>query len=164
MEVAGANAGWRWQFRFAVRGFWSGVAQLFSLDGMNALAFIGPASKLRRFLFAVAGICTVVSVMLLVYWPLSGSSLMILSASAFDTFDSLPAIFAMIMMYFGGFYFCANLIVELIRMLKPSSGSWTDAKHFKMVRRVFVALLLLLVVLSYIVSEPYSQADGPPEP
>jgi hypothetical protein len=25
----GANAGWRWQFRFAVHSFWSGVAQLF---------------------------------------------------------------------------------------------------------------------------------------
>ena len=31
VEVAGANAGWRWPFRFAVHGFWSGVAQLFSL-------------------------------------------------------------------------------------------------------------------------------------
>jgi len=28
-KVAGANAGWRRQFRFAVRGFWPGVAAFF---------------------------------------------------------------------------------------------------------------------------------------
>jgi hypothetical protein len=39
MEVAGANAGWRWQFRFAVHGFWSGVAQLFSLGIKIGLRF-----------------------------------------------------------------------------------------------------------------------------
>jgi hypothetical protein len=32
MEVAGANAYYRCQFRFAVDGFSYGVAQLFSLD------------------------------------------------------------------------------------------------------------------------------------
>jgi hypothetical protein len=35
-QVAGANAGWRCQFRFAGDGFWPGVAQLFSLGSKRA--------------------------------------------------------------------------------------------------------------------------------
>lgn len=34
IKIAGANAGWRVPFRFAVHGFWSGVALLFSLGAM----------------------------------------------------------------------------------------------------------------------------------
>ena len=41
-QVAGANAGWRCQFRCAVHVFWSGVAQLFSL-GHFAMLTIRPA-------------------------------------------------------------------------------------------------------------------------
>ena len=39
-QVAGANAGWRCQFRCAVHGFWPGVAQLFSLDHGSLLEII----------------------------------------------------------------------------------------------------------------------------
>ena len=51
-QVAGANAPWRVPFRFAVHGFWSGVAQFVSLDGGGRLRrsdlFIVQASQKNR--------------------------------------------------------------------------------------------------------------------
>jgi len=36
-QVAGANAGWRWPFRFAGHSFWPGVALLFSLGHIERI-------------------------------------------------------------------------------------------------------------------------------
>jgi hypothetical protein len=61
-QIAGANAGWRWQFRFAARGFWSGGGSAFfarrlMINVPVLLAITGVAfmvSELRAFIFILS--------------------------------------------------------------------------------------------------------------
>jgi hypothetical protein len=101
-------------------------------------AFFEPVSRLRRFLFASAGVYTLISVALLAYWLFIGKSMVSLVAPVFDAVDTLPAFFAMLLTYIVGFFLSANLIIELIRIFRPSTRTWTDGRHLKMVVRLLL--------------------------
>ena len=110
---------------------------------MSVPVFYKSVTVLRRFLFAIAGVYMVVSVLSLCYWLFSGRSMMSLAASVFDAVPFL----ATFVIYVGGFFISANLIVELFRIFRPSTRTWTDGRHLKTVARLLLGVFACLVLL-----------------
>ena len=118
---------------------------------MIGLAFIEPASQMRRLLFALATGCSISALAFFIYCIIQGRLVTYAPAtdmaSVSDFRDWLIRWLRIIILHLVGAYLCADLLVELYRLRPASNTIWTDRRHFKIVLRVWFIILAGLYLL-----------------